>query len=256
MNVQRQQLNAQHPTSNVQLRKKRSGGVLEINRSKLEVGRSKFDVPPFASAFTLVEIVIGMTIIGILVAAAVPTLTGIDSERKAREPVSELARMVRTVRARAMAEQQPYQIAFDGAGFDAARYYDPYGSAEEFDQLDQQIDLLEKQKEIIEASKKRGVDPNEGVEPTAQDRADEAVGEGMRFHETFELPDGVRYSLLFWGETDWLDMEGEEFERWVFQPSGMCQPMKIRVESDKSFFEVDFHPLTGDIRSEKSWVEE
>lgn len=207
------------------------------------------------AAFTLVEIIIALTIIAILAGISIPTIQSIERERAARAPVSELARMARTARARAMAEQQPYQIAFDQRGFHTARFFNPYGKSEEFDELVREIALIEQRQEIIDASKERGIDPNEGREPTAQDRANEAVREGLRYHETYELPDGVRYSLLFWGETDWIDMQSGEFRRWVFQPSGMCQPLRIKVESDHSFFEVDFHPLTGDVKSEKSWVE-
>ncbi|MCB1229174.1 MAG: prepilin-type N-terminal cleavage/methylation domain-containing protein [Verrucomicrobiae bacterium] len=206
-------------------------------------------------AFTLVEIVIALTIIGILAGVTIPTVNTIEKERAARAPVSELARMVRTVRARAMAEQVPYQIAFDERGFHAARFFNPYGESEEFDQLVRDIEVIEQQQEIIDASRERGIDLNEGREPTAADRALATAREGLKYHESYELPDGVRYSLLFWGETDWIDMQSGLFRRWVFQPTGMCQPLKIRVESDNAFFEVDFHPLTGDVKSERSWVE-
>ena len=92
-------------------------------------------------------------------------------------------------------------------------------------------------------------------EPTAQDRAAEAAQKGLQFHESYEIPDNVRYSLQFWGETEWIDMQSGLFHRWVFQPSGMCEPLRIRVESDGAFFEVEFHPLTGDVKREQSWVE-
>ncbi len=206
-------------------------------------------------AFTLVEIVIALTILGILAGTAIPTMRTIEREREARAPVTELLRLTRTVRDRAMAEQVPYQIAFDQRGFHAARFYHPYGKSEEFDELVREIALIEERQEMIDASRARGIDPNEGREPTAADRAMETAREGLKYHESYELPDGVTYSLLFWGETDWIDMESGLFKRWVFQPSGMCQPMKIRVESDNAFFEVDFHPLTGDVKSERSWVE-
>ena len=52
-----------------------------------------------ASAFTLVEIVIGLTILGILAGVTIPTLRTIEKEREARAPVTELARMARTVSA-------------------------------------------------------------------------------------------------------------------------------------------------------------
>lgn len=207
------------------------------------------------NGFTLVEIVIGLSILGILAAITIPTIRSIEKEREARTPIRELVRMARTARTRAMAEQAPYQVAFDERGFHVARFFNPYGESEEFDQLVQDIELIEQRQEIIDASRERGIDMNEGREPTARDRAVETAREGLRYHESYELPDGVRYSLYYWGETDWIDMSSGQFRRWVFQPSGMCQPLKIRVEADNAFFEVDFHPLTGDVKSERSWVE-
>lgn len=207
------------------------------------------------AGFTLVEIIIAITIVAILAGAALPTLTGIERERAAREPVTELLRMARTVRARAMAEQRPYQIAFDHRGFHAARYFNPYGESEEFDDLLRQIEVIEEQQEIIEASRQRGIDLGAGHKETQADRDFKMAQEGMQYHESYEFPEGIHFELLYWGETEWIDMDSGLFRRWVFQPSGMCQPLRIRVQSENAFFEVEFHPLTGDIKSEKSWVE-
>lgn len=207
------------------------------------------------SAFTLVEIVIGLTIIGILAGITIPTIRSIEKEREAREPMTVLVRMARTARTRAMAEQVPYQVAFDERGFHLARYFNPYGESEEFDQLVRDIEQIQQRQEMIEASRDRGIDMNAGREPTFEDRALQTAQAGLQFHETYEIPDGVGYSLLYWGETDWIDMTSGLFRRWVFQPSGMCQPLTVKIEADNAFFEVDFHPLTGDVKSERSWVE-
>jgi type II secretory pathway pseudopilin PulG len=202
-----------------------------------------------------VEIVITLTILGILVGVALPTLSSIKREEEAREPVSELHRMVREVRTRAIAEQRPYQIAFDQRGFHAARFFNAYGESEEFDNLVTELQVLESQQEIAEASRQRGIDLNAGREPTAQEKAAEVAQKGMQFYESYEIPDNVRYSLQFWGETEWIDMQSGLFRRWVFQPSGMCEPLRIRVEAEGAFFEVEFHPLTGDVKREQSWVD-
>lgn len=206
-------------------------------------------------AFTLIEIIVAMAVLSIMVSITFISIASIRKEQAAREPVSELHRLARTVRARAMAEQRPYQIVFTGTGFQAARYFNPYGEDEQFETLKTEIEMIEQQREIIEASRERGIDMNAGREPTRQDRAAEAAREGMSFLESYEIPDNVRYSLRFWNDTEWLDMASGQFRRWVFQPSGMCEEMKIRVESDNAFFEVTFHPLTADVKKEQSWVE-
>jgi prepilin-type N-terminal cleavage/methylation domain-containing protein len=207
------------------------------------------------SAFTLVEIVIVLTVVGILAGISVPTITGVIREREARQPVSELLRMARTVRQLAISQQEPYQIAFDGQGFHAARFFNPYGESEEFAQVLRDMEELERRRKLVEASRERMGELSsalggESPEASAEQQDDEKI-----FYQSYELPDGVDYDLLFWGQTEWISMQGGRFERWVFQPSGMCLPIKIRVRSDNAFFEVEFHPMTANVKSERGWVE-
>ena len=201
--------------------------------------------------FTLVEIVITLSVLAVLVGISVPAISGLQRQHEARQPVSELVRMARTVRARAMTEQHPYQIAFDHRGFHAAEYFSPYGGIEEFDELLTELEAAERTQEMVGASQKRM--GNLGGQGSAGEEGDSAIR--SLFFERFELPDGIRYEIMMRGDQDWVDMSGGGFKRWVFQSSGMCDPFKIRIESDQSFFEVTFHPLTGDISEEKSYVE-
>ncbi len=205
-----------------------------------------------ARGLTLVELVIAIAVLSILTGIAVPAIDSAQRARVAREPVNELYSMAREVRLRAMSEQRPYQIMFDSEGFKAARFYHPYGGREEFDQLKLELQQLDQRDAIIEASQARGIDMSGGKEV---DLKREAVEEGIRFLEEYTLENGVDYKLRFWDDTQWIDMSGGEFRRWVFQPSGMCEPLKIQVESDDAFFEIEFHPLTADIKKERSWVE-
>ncbi|MEX2581470.1 MAG: prepilin-type N-terminal cleavage/methylation domain-containing protein [Verrucomicrobiales bacterium] len=206
---------------------------------------------PRQSGFTLVELVIAITVLGILAGLAIPAIDGVQRERLAREPVNRLLLMAREVRLRAMTEQRPYQIVFDGNGFRASRFFQPYGGQEEFDRLGLELGLLEQRDAIREASRLRGI----SLEEAEIDPERERIEEGLRFAAEYELDPALRYSLRFWDETQWIDMTGGQFRRWIFQPSGMCEPLKVRVEADDAFFEIEFHPLTGDLKSERSWVE-
>ena len=212
-------------------------------------------VCPDRSAFTLVELVIALTVVAILAGIAIPTVDSIRDEKRAREPVQELVNMIRETRGRAIREQRPYQIAFDYQGFQAARYFNPYGKGEEFEQQQREMELVRQNQEIIDASRERQADFNAGQEPTEKERARELAQEGLQFLLKYELPDDYSYRMRFYGDTDWVDMSNGQFKRWVFQPSGMCEPMRIQIEADNAFFEVEFHPLTGDVKSEKGWVE-
>ncbi len=201
--------------------------------------------------FTLVELVVVLSILAVLTAAAVPSIDSVLDERRAREPVAALRSMAREVRNRALTDQRPYQIVFDGEGFRASRYFNPYGGREEFEELRLQIQQDQERLEIIEASRDRGI----SLEDSEPDPALETAYEGLRYSASYSIPDGLRCRLRFWRDTDWVSLESGAFRRWVFQPSGMCEPMKIQFQADNSFFEVEFHPLTADIRSETSWVE-
>lgn len=204
-----------------------------------------------SAGFTLVEVIIAISIVAILTGLAVPAIDSVQRERLAREPVNRLILLAREIRGRAMAEGRPYQIVFDGAGFRASRFFHPYGGREEAQTLRKEIDLLEEQDEIAKASQNRGI-ASEVVDP---DPLKEQIIEGQRFLEEYVIDPTLQVSLKFWNETQWVTMTGGEYRRWIFQPSGMCEPMRFRVEADKSFFEIEFHPLTADVKSEKSWVE-
>jgi len=198
-----------------------------------------------------VEVVIAISVLAILTGLAVPAIDSVQRERLAREPMNQLILMAREIRGRAMAEQRPYQIVFDGEGFRASRFFHPYGGPGEFETLRQELEQLELRDEMVEASENRGM----AVEETEPDPLKEQVEEGLRFLEEFKIDPSLQVSLKFWDDTQWISVEGGEYRRWIFQPSGMCEPMRIRVEAEKSYFEVEFHPLTADVKSERSWVE-
>lgn len=208
--------------------------------------------PPLSRAFTLVEIVIAISVVAILTGLAVPAIDSVQRERLAREPVNRLALLAREVRGRAMAEGRPYQILIDAQGFRATRFLRPYAGPEEAETLRLEMEQDAVLRAMIEASAARGIETSPASPP---DPKAEQVREGMRYFQEYAFPSGVRTSVRFWNDMEWLAMAGSEHRHWIFQPSGMCEPMRFRVEADSSFFEVEFHPLTADVKSERSWVE-
>ena len=79
---------------------------------------------------------------------AIPAIDSVQRERLAREPVNRLILLAREIRVRAMTEQRPYQIVFDGTGFRASRFFHPYGGRDEAQSLRQEIELLEERDQI------------------------------------------------------------------------------------------------------------
>ena len=204
-----------------------------------------------SAGFTLVEVVTALAVIAIITGLAVPAIDGVQKERIAREPINELYLLAREVRLRAMKEQRPYQIVFDSEGFRASRFFQAYGGVEEFEELQRELAQLDQEDAIREASQARGI----SLETVENDAALEELEEGNRIAAEYTEDKSLRLSLRVRNAKDWNLLRGGEVRRWVFQPSGMCEPMSVRMENDGSFFEVTFHPLTADIQSERSWVE-
>jgi prepilin-type N-terminal cleavage/methylation domain-containing protein len=56
------------------------------------------------------------------------------------------------------------------------------------------------------------------------------------------LGSNVRYSVERWGERGF---ELPASEPWIFQPDGICEPIRVRFESKKAWMEYSFAPLTA-----------
>ncbi len=199
------------------------------------------------SGFTLVEIVIALTIVVIITAAAIPSFRGLRDEQLAREPVVELVRMAKQARLKAMQEKRPYQVAFYSGGFSASRYSNPY------------IQLTELRQFLDMATEGRTPDRRRPEETDGEpDDGDTSVTTALplappppelddQWHLRYELPTDTSYSVQFWYDLEPLNVEGERVTLWVFQPSGICQPLTIRMDRPSATFEVEFGALTADI---------
>ncbi|MDZ4289207.1 MAG: type II secretion system protein [Prosthecobacter sp.] len=206
------------------------------------------DARRWRSGFTLVEIVIAMTIVVIITAASIPAFRGLRDQQIAREPIQELVRMAKEARIRAMREKRPYQVAFYGTGFTASRYFNPYLQLAD-------LNLYLEESETGVSRLNPNADDNEadldaGASTTAKTQLPLApVGPKLDDHwtEKYVLPENTHYSIKFWHEIEEIPIEGEVVKLWVFQPSGICQPLKIHLERQPSTFDVEFGALTADI---------
>jgi len=65
--------------------------------------------------------------------------------------------------------------------------------------------------------------------------------------EMFELPEGMSYVIIPYGGEKPLRPDGQ---RWVFQPTGLYEPITFRLEHNDDWMEVAFDPLTAGISEE------
>ena len=69
--------------------------------------------------------------------------------------------------------------------------------------------------------------------------------------ESVRLPRGTRYQLLPFGADKPLRPDGK---RWIFQPTGLCEPLTVRIMEDEAWIEVRFDPLTAGIEEESYYI--
>lgn len=198
------------------------------------------------SAFTLLEIVIAITIVAIITAATIPSFRGLKDEQIAREPLAALAKMAKETRLHAMKEKRPYQIAFTASSITATRYFNPYLQVAQLEEFLQKASVDSAAQEIEDDKKREaGLSTSEANGPQVT----------PIFHEwtdRYDLPEGTTYSVKLWHEIEAVPISGEIVKLWVFQPSGLSTPLTVKMDRESAMFEAGFSALTADIITEKS----
>ena len=208
-----------------------------------------------SGGFTLLEIVIVLTLLAVLAAASIPSVRSLRDEQAAREPISELAKMAKDARLHAMKDRRPYQIAFTTKGFSATRYLSPYLQLAQLDEFVQKAENDEQQRDEAgvrddagNASQPRGDDPDP---PPSAPGAPAPPPKGFKeWTQTYQFPDGVHCSVQYWHEQEPTPVEGDTVKLWVFQPTGLVTPITVTVDREAATFSATFSGLTADIVKE------
>ncbi len=61
------------------------------------------------------------------------------------------------------------------------------------------------------------------------------------------LPAGMSYTILPFGMERRIKPDGQT---WIFQPTGLCEPLTVRLEQGDAWIEATFDPLTAEISEE------
>jgi prepilin-type N-terminal cleavage/methylation domain-containing protein len=62
------------------------------------------------------------------------------------------------------------------------------------------------------------------------------------------LRDGMEISIRRWNSDKWFSTGKNTLHVWRFDPDGLCEPVSIRLNLEKSWSEDTYHPLTATIR--------
>jgi hypothetical protein len=208
----------------------------------------------------LIEIVVALTIIAVITAVAIPTISGLSRDEKAREPIKALEEIVQEARHRAMREGETYQIVFEREGIHASPAMFPSERRDEFlKQLEElrtppRIEAIERV--ITERTEVQRAEMGNRPEQTARESKDSEATTPHTFRMpwtvSIPIPPGTECEVLMWGDGEWDLIEGEEMRRWVFQPTGMASPARVRLRNDELELEARFDALTGEPTGERA----
>jgi len=152
---------------------------------------------------------------------------------------------------RAMKEKRPYQVAFHATGFTASRYFNPYLQLAELNEFLESAETPPAVESTVAQGEKTDLDNGGGSNKTTElPLAPPPPKFDEHWSENYELPKEVKYQIQHWYDNEPTPIEGNMVKLWVFQPSGVCQPLKVHVEGPSSKFDVEFAALTADIVKE------
>ena len=202
-------------------------------------------------AFTLIEIVVALTIIAVISSIAIPTLRGLEKDEKIRGQLKGLAELVQDVRERAIKERRAYQIVFEKDGFHASEVTYPFEKRSEFLKYFEEM----RTPPPITVIERTDVQRQEIENATAPEdlTASEMTSEfAPPWTASIPLNEETECDVLMWGDGEWDLVEGEKIRRWVFQPTGMANPLSVRLRTGDLELEGRFDILTGELIGQRA----
>jgi prepilin-type N-terminal cleavage/methylation domain-containing protein len=171
-----------------------------------------------SKGFTLIELIVTLAIVLIILGTAVFSIDAVMEEGRLQKESTALKLAARKSMRTALAERRSYTITFMPTYFTVSPTYpDPVPQ------------------EVLERQRRRGRQQEEEILPPGAVRHD--------------LERGMLLQVRRWGEMNWR-LPGELGDRWVFEPSGICEPISVRLSREDSYVELTFNPLTAAVAQE------
>ena len=167
-------------------------------------------------AFTLMEMLLVLAIISLVFAGGYAGITALTEQQALQEPYENLRSMAKTAWQRSLTEQRAWQIRFLPDRF----VLEPKQAAHEDDRrVFMEADL----------AKHRG----SGV-------------------ETVLVAPEIIMEVRKWGQPQWFRVMKEMDVTWVFEQSGLCEPISVRFTSEHGTVGAQFDPLTASVKEDIS----
>jgi prepilin-type N-terminal cleavage/methylation domain-containing protein len=172
--------------------------------------------------FSLMEMVLVLAIAAMVMGSAVGLLVFHSSERVLKKVSSEVEVFAKQARLISLLQQRPYAIQF----------------------LPGKI-LMKPLAEItgLAETSRKSAKHNEVESPVDE------LHTTLPVHKEITLDGDITVSVRRWGSDHWIEMDEKHTQVWRFDPSGLSEPITVRMTYDGSVHESEYHPLTASIRS-------
>lgn len=77
------------------------------------------------------------------------------------------------------------------------------------------------------------------------------AGDDEEPSEIVKVPSNMSYTLRPFGADKSLRPDGQ---RWIFQPTGICEPVSVNLTDGEAWMEMRFDPLTASIADESYYI--
>lgn len=161
-----------------------------------------------AQGFTLIEIIVSIFIVALILGVATLSFRSMEDEGKLKTEAVALKLAARKLMREAVEKNRSYAMTLAPSFFAVGP---TYGDA------------------MMEGAY-AGTDPEEAMRQIRGKR--------------HQLDNGIQLWVRRWNERDFRPPQ-VPFERWVFEPGGICEPLSLRLTYGDSTMSMTFNPLTA-----------
>jgi prepilin-type N-terminal cleavage/methylation domain-containing protein len=165
-------------------------------------------------AFTLMEMLLVLAIIGMVFAGSYIGISSLNDQQALHEPYENLRSMAKTAWQRSLSEQNSWQIRF---------YPDRF--------------VLEPKQAVNEDDRRMFMERDREMNR----------GSGV---ETVVVAPEILMEVRRWGQPHWFRPEKGMLVAWIFEHSGLCEPISVRFTSEHGTVGAQFDPLTASVKEE------
>jgi type II secretion system protein H len=166
--------------------------------------------------FTLIEVVIVLVIAAVVVSGALTLVVRSSVEPQLKDASGEIELLAKRARMSAILKQTPY--------------------------------ALEIREGVVRMMPLAAAGQDEKRTAGGHRIGGEPVSNPEGNYQEYQLKHGMKISVRRWNSEEWFTTLKDVVHVWRFDPNGLCEPLTIRLNLEKSWSEDTYHPLTATIR--------